>query len=139
MTNITRRAFLALAIMALTPSPAQAIPRKYAKCPTVRQNGITYLLYRRCAIVTKTPNRATVTIPDSIKHDGKTYEVRSIWDATFGETPKIKKIVLKARHLESIEDAAIWERSDLTVICSDKSTYKWLKDTKAKARIKYRG
>ena len=139
MTNITRRAFLALAILALTPSPAQAIPRKYRNCPTTKQNGITYLIYKRYAIVERTPDRKTVTIPDAIKHDGSSYAVSAIWDGTFSKSKKLQKIVLKCRHLESIEDAAIWDNARLTVIVQDKSIYQWLKRTKARARVKYRG
>ena len=85
MKNVTRRQFLAglaaLAIIAATPKPAEAMPAKFRKCPQVEQNGIKYLLWKRCAIVTRTPNRASVTIPHTIKHDGKTYTVRSIWNS----------------------------------------------------------
>lgn len=109
MQTITRREFLAglatLAALAVTPEPAEAMPRKFRKCPNVKQNGITYLLYKRYAIVTKCPARKSVTIPDTIKHSGTRYTVRAIWD---GATSKqTRRIVIKAHHLEVIEDARI--------------------------------
>lgn len=138
MTSITRRQFFAgfaaLAALAVTPEPAEATPRKFRNCPKVTQNGITYMLYQRCAIVTKTPNRQTVTIPDSIRHSGKTYTVRSIWDHTIEICPKIRRIVLKARSLEAIEDPAIFEDRRIMVICYDRSTYAWLRRSGVNAR-----
>lgn len=138
MTNITRRQFFvglaALAALAVTPTEAEATPRKFAKCPKVTQNGIEYLLYKRAAIVTKTPNRASVTIPHSIRHNGKSYIVRSIWDHTIEECPKIRRIVLKARDLEAIEDPAIFEDRRIVVIAYDRSTYTWLKRSRVNVR-----
>jgi len=138
MTNITRRQFFAgfaaLAVLAVTPEPAEAMPAKFRKCPKVTQNSITYMLYQRCAIVTKTPNRASVTIPHSIRHNGKTYTVRSIWDHTIEECPKIRRIVLKARDLEAIEDPAIFEDRRILVICYDRSTYAWLRRNRVNVR-----
>jgi len=138
MTNITRRQFLAglaaLAALAVTPEPAEAMPAKFRKCPKVTQNGITYLLYKRCAIVTRTPNRSSITIPHSIRHAGKSYTVRNIWDHTIEECPKIRRIVLKARDLEAIEDPAIFENRRILVICYDRSTYQWLKRSRVNAR-----
>lgn len=138
MTNITRRQFLAglaaLAITAVTPEPAEATPRKFRNCPRVTQNGIQYLLYQRAAIVVKTPNRSSVTIPHSIRHSGKTYTVRSIWDHTIEMCPKIRRIVLKAKHLEAIEDPAIFEDRRIMVICYDKGTYQWLRRSGVNAR-----
>lgn len=131
MQNITRRQFFAglaaLAALALTPEPAEAMPAKFRKCPQVTQNGITYLLYDRCAIVTKTPNRASVTIPHTIKHAGKCYTVRNVWDRTIEMCPKIKRVILKARDLEAIEDPAIFERHSIKVVAYDRATYQWLK------------
>lgn len=131
MKDITRRDFIALAFGAVAflaaPEPAQAIPRKFRNCPKVSQNGITYLLYQRAAIVTRTPNRQSVTIPDTIRHSGKTYTVRSIWDHTIEMCPKIKRIILKARSLEAIEDPAIFENHSIKVVAYDRSTYAWLK------------
>lgn len=109
MQTITRREFLgalaALAVIAVTPEPAEAMPRKFRRCPTVKQNGITYLLYKRLAIVTKCPARKSVTIPDTIKHSGTRYTVRAIWDGAISK--QTRRVVIKARHLETIEDARI--------------------------------
>lgn len=131
MSNITRRQFFAglaaLAALALTPEPAEAIPRKFRKCPKVTQNGIEYLLYHRAAIVTRTPNRRSITIPDTIRHDGARYQVRSIWDHTIEMCPKIRRVILKARSLEAIEDPAIFEDHSIKVVAYDRSTYQWLK------------
>lgn len=131
MTNVTRRQFLvglaALAAIAVTPEPAEAMPRKFRKCPQVEQNGVRYLLWKRCAIVTRTPNRASVTIPHTIRHAGHTYLVRSVWDHTIEMCPKIKRVILKARSLEAIEDPAIFEDHSIKVVAYDRATYKWLK------------
>lgn len=138
MTNITRRQFFAglaaLAALAVTPTEAEAMPAKFRKCPNIRQNGITYKLYQRCAIVTKTPNRSSITIPHTIRHAGRTYTVRSIWDHTIEMCPKIRRIVLKARSLEAIEDPAIFEDRRIMVICYDRSTYQWLKRSRVNVR-----
>lgn len=135
MEPITRRQFLALAlgaiITAAAPEPAEAMPRKFRNCPKVTQNGVTYLLYQSAAIVTKAPARKSVTIPDKIKSGGRTYTVRAVWDgAISGST---RRLVLKARHLETIEDARAFSPR-LVVICYDKATYQWLHRGGANAR-----
>lgn len=130
MQDITRRQFLAalagLAAVAITPRPAEAMAVKFRKCPTVNQNGITYRLYQRYAIVERTPNRQSVTIPNTIKAGGKTYTVTAIWDKTFSRTPKTQRVILKARNLETIEDPAIF-KGKISVTAYDRTTYKWLK------------
>lgn len=138
MKDITRRQFLTLAVGALAaitaPTPAEAIPRKFRKCPKVTQNGIEYLLYHRAAIVTRTPNRRSITIPDTIRHDGARYQVRSIWDHTIEMCPKIRRVILKARSLEAIEDPAIFDSHRIVVICYDRGTYQWLKRSRVNVR-----
>lgn len=141
--NITRRAFVAAAFATVTalaaPKEAQAIPRQFRQCPRVKQNGITYLLYQRAAIVTAMPNRQSVTIPDTIRHASRVYTVSAIWDGTASRAPRISRLVIRARSLESIEDPAIWDRRGLTVILSDFATYAWLVSAKHASRIVYRG
>lgn len=128
--TLTRRAFVAAAFAAIAaaaaPKEAHAIPVQFRKCPRIKQNGITYLLYQRCAIVTALPNRATVTIPHTIKHKGKIYTVSAIWPNTISRAPKLRRLVIKARDLETIEDTAITRRG-LTVIVSDRATAQWLR------------
>ena len=114
-------------ILAIFVTPAQAMPNKFKDCPQVKQNGITYLLYKECAIVRKTPNRKIVTIPNKIKVNGKKYVVRAIWDHTFEMTPKLRKINLKATSLECIEDPAIFKSRKIKVVAHDSFTYNWLK------------
>lgn len=130
MQDITRRQFLAalagLAAVAITPRPAEAMAKKFRKCPTVTQNGITYRLYKRYAIVQATPNRKSVTIPNTVKAGGKAYTVTAIWDGTFSKCPKTQRVILKARNLEVIEDPAIF-RGKISVTAYDRSTYAWLK------------
>lgn len=137
MQNVTRRQFLAIAAAiiatAATPRPAEAMPAKFRKCPTVKQNGISYLLYQHAAIVTKCPARKSVTIPHRIKLGGKTYTVSAIWSGAVSH--KTARIVLKARDLETIEDMSVWRRKDLTIICSDAETRVWLRRG-SRARIK---
>ena len=114
-------------VLAVFVTPAHAIPAKFKGCPTVKQNGITYMLYKRCAIVRKTPNQKRVVIPNTIKVKGKTYGVRAIWDHTFECTPKLRIVDLRATDLECIEDPAIFENHNIKVIAHDTFTYKWLK------------
>lgn len=138
MQDITRRQFLAalagLAAVAITPRPAEAMPAKFRKCPTVEQNGVTYRLYKRYAIVQATPNRKSVTIPNAVKAGGKSYTVSAIWDKTFSRTPKLQRVILKARHLETIEDPAIFS-GRISVTAYDRTTYKWLKRGGAKVTL----
>lgn len=135
MQNITRRAFLSLVVGAIvtaaTPEPAEAMPCKFAKCQTVRQNGVTYRIYQRYAIVTKCPARATVTIPHRIKHAGKAYTVRAIWSEATG--PQVKRIHLKARSIETIEDPRVL-CGKVKVYAYDRDTYGWLKSAGANVR-----
>lgn len=114
-------------VFAMFTTPAHAIPAKFKECPSVKQNGITFMLYKRCAIVRKTPNQKRVVIPNTIKVKGKTYCVRSVWDHTFECTPKLRVVDLKAINLEAIEDPAIFTNHKIKVIAHDKMTYKWLK------------
>lgn len=145
MKDITRRQFFALAAAALitaaTPTKAKAAeprenwPEAMQGDPTTEQNGITYLLHDAAAIVIETPNRKSVTIPDSIRHEGKRYPVAAIWDGTFSTTPKLQRIILKATELETIEDPAIYD-GKIEVICSDRDTYEWLHDVGVKAKYR---
>lgn len=114
-------------VFAIFTTPAHAIPNKFKGCPNVKQNGITYLLYKRCAIVRRTPNQKTVVIPNKIKVKGKVYTVRNIWDHTFEVTPKLRVVDLRATDLEAIEDPAIFKNRKIKVIAHDVSTYKWLR------------
>lgn len=114
-------------VLAVFTTPAHAIPAKFKGCPTVKQNGITFMLYKRSAIVRKTPNQKRVVIPNTIKVKGKTYCVRSVWDHTFEMTPKLRVVDLKATNLECIEDPAIFDNHNIKVIAHDAFTYKWLK------------
>ena len=143
MKELTRRQFVALAILAAiaAPSTAKAAepranwPEAMQEDPTTEQNGVVYLLHDRAAIVIETPNRRAVTIPDSIRHEGERYPVAAIWDGTFSATPKLKRIILKATELETIEDLAIYD-GKIEVICSDRDTYEWLKDVGVKAKYR---
>lgn len=137
MQNITRRAFLSLVVGAIvtaaTPEPAEAMPRKFRKCPRIEQNGIDYILWNGCAIVTKCPARKSVTIPNAIKHSGKRYTVTAIWPDSISR--KTKRLVIKCAHLETIEDSAVFDRRNLEIKCSDPDTRAWLK-RHSRARIK---
>lgn len=143
MKNLTRREFVALAILAAIAAPTTAKaaeprenwPENMQNDPTTEQNGILYLLHDHAAIVIETPDRRAVTIPDSIKHDGERYPVAAIWDGTFSATPKLQRIILKATQLETIEDLAIYD-GKIEVICSDRATYAWLKDVGVKAKYR---
>jgi len=130
MQDITRRQFLALAAGALAafavPTTAEAMAVKFRKCPTITQNGVTYRLYKRYAIVQRTPNRKSVTIPNTVKAGGKAYTVTAIWDRTFSKCPKTQRVILKACNLETIEDPAIF-RGKISVTAYDRATYAWLK------------
>ena len=109
MQNVTRRQFFAglaaLAAIALTTEPAEAMPRKFRKCPSIEQNGVRYLLWKRCAIVTKCAPRKSVTIPNRVKVGGRSYTVTAIWDGAISK--KTRRVVIKARDLDTIEDYRI--------------------------------
>ena len=145
MKELTRREFVALAFGALAaiaaPTKAEAAeprenwPEAMQGDPTTEQNGVVYLLHEHAAIVIETPDRRAVTIPDSIRHDGKRYPVAAIWDGTFSATPKLQRVILKATQIETIEDLAIYE-GKIEVICSDRETYEWLKDVGVKAKYR---
>lgn len=114
-------------IFAIFATPAHAIPTRFKNCPTAKKNGITYILYKKYAIVKRTPNRKTVVIPNTIKVKGKKYHVSSVWEGTFEKTPKLRVVNLKATNLECIEDPAIFDNHNIKVIVHDADTYKWLK------------
>lgn len=143
MKELTRREFVALAILAAIAAPKTAEaaepreswPEAMQDDPTTEQNDITYLLHDAAAIVIETPNRRAVTIPDSIRHDGERYQVVAIWDGTFSATPKLRRVILKATQLEIIEDLAIYE-GKIEVICSDRDAYEWLKEVGVKAKYR---
>lgn len=145
MKNLTRREFVTLAFGALAaiaaPKTAEAAeprenwPIAMQEDPTTEQNGILYLLHDGFSIVIETPNRRAVTIPDSIKHEGKRYPVAAIWDGTFSATPKLQRVILKATQLETIEDFEIFE-GNIEVICSDRETWEWLKGAGVKAKYR---
>lgn len=118
-------ALFAILTALLVPTEALAIPKKFKDCPTTRQDGVTYLLYKSHAIVTKTPNQKKVTVPYSVKYKGKKYAVKAIWDGTFSKNGKLKQVDLKC-DLETIEDPAIFDRG-IKVTVHHKSMYKWLK------------
>lgn len=117
----------------LVPTEALAIPKKFKDCPTTTQSGVTYLLYKSQAIVTKTPNKNKITIPYSVKYKGKKYAVKAIWDGTFSKNGKLRQVDLKC-DLETIEDPAIFERN-IKVTVHHKSMYKWLKAEKVKVTL----
>lgn len=123
-------------IFAIFTTPAHAMPVKFRNCPTTKQNGITYILYKKCAIVKHTPNRKTVVIPNTIKVKGKKYCVRSVWDRTFEMTPKLRVVDLRATNLECIEDPAIFDNHNIKVIAHDVLTYKWLKNNHVNVTFK---
>jgi hypothetical protein len=76
-----------------------------------------------------------VTIPDSIRHDGKRYAVAAIWDGTFSATPMLQRVILKATQIETIEDLAIYD-GKIEAICSDRATYEWLRDVGVMAKYR---
>lgn len=114
-------------VLVVFATPAHAMPNKFKNCPQTKQNGITYVLYKRCAIVRKTPNQKQIVIPNAIKIKGKVYCVCSVWDHTFECNSKLRVVDLKAKNLECIEDPAIFKNHEIKVITHDVSTYKWLK------------
>lgn len=119
----------ALAIVfAIFATPAYAMPNKFKNCPQTKQDGITYILYGKLAIVCKTPRNAhTITIPNKISIKGKKYLVRAIWDRTFELNKSLQTVNLKATSLECIEDPAIFTNHKIKVNCYNRFTYNWLK------------
>jgi hypothetical protein len=124
-------------IFTIFATPAHAISTRFKNCPTTKQNGITYILYKKYAIVKRTPNRKTVVIPNTIKVKGKKYCVSSVWEGTFEKTPKLRVVDLKATNLECIEDPAIFDNHNIKVIAHDALTYKWLKRNHVNVTFKH--
>lgn len=110
-----------------TSAEALTVPRKFKNCPQTKQDGITYVLYKKYAIVARTPNRKHITVPNTIKYKNKKYLVRAIWDETFKLNNNLRYIDIKATQLECIEDPAIFDNHKIKVTVHDKSTYNWLK------------
>ena len=61
-----------------------------------------------------------------MKAGGKAYTVTAIWDGTFSKCPETRRVILKARNLETIEDPAIFS-GKISVTAYDRATYAWLK------------
>ena len=122
-----------LTILALTATTAHAIPKKFKNCPSTKQDGITYLLYRDAAIVTKVPNRRVLTIPYSIRARGRRYKVTSIWEHTFECVPSLRTIYLRA-DVEAIEDPRIFRDRRVEVRTNIWANYTWLKRSRVNVR-----
>lgn len=126
--HIMRKAIIILVtilVASLFVGNANAMPNKFRNCEQVRHDGVTYLLYRKAAIVTDVPNRRTVTIPRMVRAHGKKYAVRAIWDDTISRRPKIRKLVIHA-NLETIEDPAIFVTTRIRVVTDLRGIYRWL-------------
>lgn len=118
---------LVLAISALFPLTAEAMPRKFKGCHSVTKGNITYLLYRDAAIVTKTTGK-NITIPYSFKHKGKLYKVRAIWDGALSRNKSLRRIDLRA-FLETCEDDSLFikDARKIRIIVHRKSDYDWIR------------
>ena len=93
------------------------------------------MLWKDYAIVTKTPNKKTITIPNKVKTNHKTYIVRNVWDNTLENTLKLKTVHLKAKHLEAIEDPTIFQNHKIKIVAYDRETYRWLKDSNVNVKL----
>lgn len=114
--------------LASIPTTAQAMPTRYRNSDTTTVNGTHYIITGKQAIIDKLANRRTVTVPKTIKHNGRRYSVRAIWDGAIRKTTKSIKL---DADLDTLEDVNVWSRR-VSVKTSDKSTYKWLHDGGAK-------
>lgn len=117
----------ALAISALFPARALAIPTKFRNCPSVTKGNITYMLYRDAAIVRATKGK-NVTIPYSFKHKGRKYIVRAIWDGALRKNRNLRRIDLRA-YLETCEDDSLFVRDkrNIRIIVHRRSDFQWIK------------
>ena len=135
-------ALIALLLALAMPHEADAIPAKFRNCPRVTKTyvkkvhvtrtkvkkvpyKITYLLYRDAAIVTRTKGK-DITIPYSVKHCGRRYIVRAIWDGALSDK-RLCKIDLKA-FLETCEDDSLFVRDarNIEITVHRDSDFKWL-------------
>lgn len=116
-----------LAISALFPARAMAIPAKFRNCPSVTKGNITYMLYRDAAIVRKTTGK-NITIPVRFKHKGKTYTVRAIWDGALSKNRNLRRIDLRA-FLETCEDDSLFikDARKIRIIVHRRSDFQWIK------------
>lgn len=117
---------IAIVAALLLPASAEARPSKFRGCPSVKQAGTTYLLYKDAAIVTKTTTKK-VTIPYAIHHKGKRYLVRAVWEGALSRNGKLRKVDLRA-DLECCEDDSLFIRDsrNIRITVHTRIDYKWL-------------
>ena len=118
---------IALALSAFLPSTAQAMPASWKGSEIVTKAGVTYRLRKsdHVAAVVRV-RKAKATIPAEVKHKGRWYEVRAIWD---GAIPKSQKSLTIHADLECCEDADLWRVPKVMV--TRKGMHRWLKRTGA--------
>lgn len=118
---------IALFLVLLVPSRADAVPVKWRGTPRFTRAGITYRVHdgMHAAVVVKTNGRR-VNVPAEIKYHGKWYEVRAIWPGAL----KGARLVTIHADLECCESTRLWS-TKVRVRVTRKSMYRWLKRTGA--------
>lgn len=117
---------LAIVLAVLFPTTAEAMPVRWRKSPVTTQNGVTYRVDKGDAVVIKTKGK-NVTIPYSIRYEGKRYVIRAIWDGALKKNKALRKIDLRA-NLEECTDPTLFDRDSrrVRITVHRASDYKWL-------------
>jgi len=97
-------------------------------------DGNYYALYKgKVAALTKIKYHArTIIIPKYIKYKNKKYKVIAIHEVGLFERVDVKKVVINATNMETVEEPALfkdWRKNHhkkLTVIITNKAMRKWL-------------
>lgn len=114
-----------IALASMFPTTATAAPRyKY-----VKSDGATYAIgkgsgKKTVAVLVKAPAKKNVTIPKSVKHNGKKYDVVQIWDGAISRNTR--RIDIRARLTDGCECDAVFDRLNLTIIVHNSKDFKWL-------------
>ena len=126
---------LAICLLACC-APAQAKPTLPPNATAVVKcsDGNYYALYKgKVAALTKIKKHAKViTVPKSIKANGKKYKVVTIHDLNLTARKDVKKVIIKCDNMETVEEPMLfksWRKSHhkkLIVQIKDKETRLWL-------------
>lgn len=125
LTGTAEAAQLTTAKPTLPPNATKVVKNK---------DGNYYALYKgKVCSLTKIKNHAKIiVVPKYIKVNGKRYKVVTIHELGLLKRKDVKKVIIYADNMETIEDPALYKHyrkqyhKKLTVVVKDKATRKWL-------------
>jgi hypothetical protein len=131
--------FASLIIFPMSAHAAQLAPASFDLPPNATQvvkykDGNSYALYKGkvCALTKIKHHAKTIVVPKFIRVNGKKYKVVAIHEVGLFERVDVKKVIIKASNLETVEEPALFKdwrvshHKKLTVKIYDKETRKWL-------------